>query len=457
MITRRTLDRLIPGALFATPLLSPAILRAQGGVQGGGGEVPPILFVHGNGDHSALWMTTLWRFEANGWPRDRLHALDFTDPVARADDSVPQPARSGTEDALRELRAEIAGLRARTGAARIALVGNSRGGYPIRNHVVLNGGGAEVSHAVLCGTPNRGVYDWEFSPGGEFNGRGPFLRRLNGGDTDVVPGTAFLTIRSEGNDLFAQPDGRFVGRPGVPTGITAAGPELRGATNVVLPGIDHRETAYSARAFREVFRFVAGREPDRLDVPAEARVTLDGRVTGTPGGVQTNRPVPGAVVEVFRVDPDTGARMDEAVHRRTTGADGAWGSAAVSSDWSLEIVVAAPDHPTTHFYRTPFPRSSQVVNLRPAAPLSDADRAAGGVVRFTRPRGYFGLPRDALLLDGREPTDVPRGVASGATTVLRLAAAEVGRPVVGVFNLERLVSRAWPAAEGRVTMAELTW
>ncbi|WP_376087255.1 hydrolase [Roseomonas sp. CCTCC AB2023176] len=469
---RRTLLRLVPGALAAAPLLAPAILRAQGsqaqgsqaqgsqaqGSQAQGSQAPtPLLLVHGNGDHAALWMTTIWRWESNGWPRDRLRALDFTDPLARNDDAVPQPLRSGTDDALRELRAEIAALRARTGAARIALIGNSRGGYPIRNHVVLNGGGAEVSHGVLCGTPNRGVYDWEFSPGGEFNGRGPFLRRLNGGDTDVVPGTAFLTIRSDGNDVYAQPDGRFVGRPGTPTGITAEGPELRGATNVVLPGIDHRETAYSARAFREMFRFVAGREPDRLDVTPEARVTLNGRVTGTPGGVQTNRPVAGATVEVFRVDPATAARTGEPLHRRVTGEGGAWGPATVPPDAYLEIVVTAPDHPTTHFYRTPFPRSSEVVNLRPAAPLTDADRAAGGVIRFTRPRGYFGLPRDVVLLDGREPTDVPRGVAAGATTVLRLPTAELGRPVAGIFNLERLVSRAWPAAEGRVTVAELTW
>ena len=27
---------------------------------------PPIVFVHGNGDTAALWMTTLWRFESNG-------------------------------------------------------------------------------------------------------------------------------------------------------------------------------------------------------------------------------------------------------------------------------------------------------------------------------------------------------------------------------------------------------
>ena len=132
------------------------------------------------------------------------------------------------------------------------------------------------------------------------------------GETDVVPGTATLTLRSDGNDLYAQPDGRYVGRPGVPTGITAEGPELRGATNIVLPGVDHRETAYSARAFRALFRFVTGREPARLDVPAEAVVTLNGRVTSTRGGVQTNRPVPGATVEVFRVDPGTAARTGEA-------------------------------------------------------------------------------------------------------------------------------------------------
>ncbi|WP_426956511.1 hydrolase [Muricoccus radiodurans] len=455
---RRPLLRAIALAPLAAAM-RPAAGRAQ--TQDLARPVPdaptPILFVHGNGDHSALWMPTLWRFESNGWPRDRLHALDFTDPLARDDDAVPQPMRSSTDDALREITAEADALRRRTGAARIALVGNSRGGYPIRNLVQLNGGGPGVSHAVLCGTPNNGIYDWEQPAGREFNARSPFLRRLNGGESQVMEGTEFLTIRSDSNDLYAQPDGRYAGRPGTPTGVTFTSPELRGAKNVVLPGIDHRETAYSARAFREMFLFVAGREPDRLAVSPEPRPVLDGRVTGTPGGVQTNRPLPGAVVEVFRVDPETAARMGEAIHRRTTGEDGRWGPVTVAPDWCLEFVVAAPDHPITHTYRTPFPRSSAVVNLRPAPPPAQADRAAGGVVRFTRPRGYFGIPRDVVVLDGKEPTDVPRGVASGATTIARLPASELGRPVVGLFNEERVVARAWPIAENRVTVAELTW
>ena len=57
-------------------------------------DMPPVLFVHGNGDHAALWITTLWRMESNGVPRDRLAALNFTDPLARADDKVEQPNRS---------------------------------------------------------------------------------------------------------------------------------------------------------------------------------------------------------------------------------------------------------------------------------------------------------------------------------------------------------------------------
>jgi pimeloyl-ACP methyl ester carboxylesterase len=418
--------------------------------------MPPIIFVHGNGDHAALWLTTLWRFESNGYPADRLHAFNFTDPLARADDAVAQAGRSSSEDQRRELEAAIDGMLARTGASRVALVGSSRGGYAIRN-LIQGGGGTKVSHAVLCGVPNRGVFDWEFSPGSEFNGRGPFLKRLNGGDSDVVPGTAFLTLRSDGNDKFAQGDGRFVNRAGTPTGITATGPELRGATNLVLGQLDHREVAFHPRAFREIYKFVAGREPARLDIAAEPQVTLDGLVTGFPGGTQTNRPVAAATVEIFRVSPDSAERIGTPVLQRVTGADGRWGPAKVEPTWPLEFVIAAPSHPITHIYRSPFPRSSAILHLRPGRPLGDADKDAGAVVQMSRPRGYFGIPRDVVLLDGKEPTDVAKCVAGDSITTLRLPAGEIGRPVVALFNEERIVCRGWSASENRITIAELTY
>src|SRR5262249_22033392 len=155
--------------------------------------------------------------------------------------------------------------------ARVALVGNSRGGNSIRSFIRAGGSG-DVSHAVLCGVPNHGVFAWDDNPGNEFNGSGPFLRGLNEGESEGTPGTAVLTLRSDGIDKYAQADGRFVGKLGVATNVTTEGPALKGATNLVLGAVDHRETAFHPRAFREMFKFIAGREPDRLEIVPEAQV-----------------------------------------------------------------------------------------------------------------------------------------------------------------------------------------
>ena len=447
--------RMLLRGAAALPLLAknfPVPASAQSGA--GAREVPPILFVHGNGDHAALWITTMWRMESNGVARDRMVAINFTNPVARNDDTVAQPNRSSTEDQRRELADAIKALKQRTGASRVALVGNSRGGNAIRNFI-KNGGSSDVSHAVLCGAPNHGVYAWDENPGNEFNGRGPFLRGLNDGDSEVTSDTAFLTLRSDGMDKYAQPDGRFVGKPGTPTNVTVEGPALKGATNLVLGPVDHRETAYSPRAFRELYKFIAGREPDGLEIVPEAQVKLSGLVTGTPGGVPTNLPVTGARVEVFRVSPTSGERIGGAIHTTQTNADGRWGPAAVDPAWPLEIVLTSPGSTTTHFYRSPFPRSSDIVHLRAARTMTPAD--TGAVVIMSRPRGYFGLPRDVVLLDGREPTDVKPGVPTDSASTLKLQAEDVGRAVACLFNEERIMARAWPAAENRIAVAELTY
>src|SRR6202171_6272109 len=212
-ISRRTMLKgagplpLAPGSLRFSALAQTAP-AAPGAI-----EIPPILFAHGNGEQAPLWMTTLWRMESNGVPRDRLFAINFTDPSSRTDDTKPEPNKSSTEDQRRELGEAIKELRRRTGAARVALVGNSRGGYPIRSYI-KSGGGGDVSHAVLCGVPNHGVYDWADNPGSEYNGRGPFLRGLNEGESEVTAGTSFLTLRSENIDKYAQPDGRILGKRG---------------------------------------------------------------------------------------------------------------------------------------------------------------------------------------------------------------------------------------------------
>ena len=121
-----------------------------------------------------------------------------------------------------------------------------------------------------------------------------------------------------------------------------------------------------------------------------------------------------------------------------------------------QTAPTAPPEMTTHFYRSPFPRSSDIVHLRAARALAPAEASSGAVVMMTRPRGYFGLPRDIVLLDGKEPTDIKSGVPTDALTSVGLSTAEIGRRVAGLFNEERIVARAWPASENRIAVLELT-
>ena len=165
---------------------------------------PPIVFVHGNGDTAAVWTTTLWRFETNGWPRERLSAVDLPYPTARNEDDKEQPGRSSIAEFTAALAAEVKRVRAATGAPKVVLVGLSRGGYAIRNFIA-GAGASQVSHAILGGVPNHGVWaNRIFLPNSEFNGQGPFLTKLNAPQgpegLEVAPEVKWLTIRSDNND-----------------------------------------------------------------------------------------------------------------------------------------------------------------------------------------------------------------------------------------------------------------
>jgi pimeloyl-ACP methyl ester carboxylesterase len=439
------------------------------------GALPPIVFVHGNGDTAALWTTTIWRFESNGWPRERLVALDLPYPQARDDDTKDQPGRSSTTEQRDHLAAQIDQVLAATGAKQLVLMGNSRGGLTIRNVIANAGAATKVSHVIQGGTPNHGVWALpSFRPGNEFNGAGPFLQGLNtlkgpdglplpeGADpsagVEVTPGPKWLTIRSDSNDKFAQPDGAWIGAKDMKTQVTADGPALKGAENIVLPGRDHRETAFHPEAFAAAFRFITGREP-KVDITPEDRVTLDGVVTGVQGPGPTNLPVPGARVEVYAVDPATGQRRGGPLVDKTVGDDGRWGPLVTDTRSTLEFVLKVPNpvFATTHIYRSPFARSSSLVHLR-AERILAIDSTAGAIVTLARPRGYFGLPRDTIVFDGKSPPPgLQPGVAGAALNKLLLRDAQ--RSVTAEFRSgvlhEQLVGWAWPAADKHVSVLEL--
>jgi pimeloyl-ACP methyl ester carboxylesterase len=427
---------------------------------------PPIIFVHGNGDHAGVWITTMWRFESQGWPRHRLHAVDLPYPLAREDNMRAQPGRSSADEQMRFLATEVERVLKASGGGKAVLIGHSRGGYAIRSYIDHGGGDARVSHAVLAGTPNHGVWaDPRNRPGNEFNGAGPFLAALNApkgaSGQEVTPGVKWLTLRSDRHDKYAQPDGEWIGSKGRPTHVDHDGPALQGAQNVVLAGADHRETAFSAQAFAATWRFLTGRDPAGTAIAPESRITLDGKVSGfgvnndpTQGGEPSNLPLPGARVEVYATNPATGKRIGSAAHAKTVGADGRWGPFNARPGTSYEFVITAPGYAITHVYRSPFARSSSVVQLR-AERVTEADRDARSVVTLTRPRGFFGIPRDDISLDGMNP---PGGIAPGVPAISNARLKLLGPPdraVAGEFNGERIVGRAWPIAENRIVFLEL--
>ena len=415
---------------------------------------PPIVFVHGNGDSAPLWINNIWRFESNGFKRSLLYAIDFAYPNARSDDSKPQENRSSTEEAMKDLAAYVAQVKKTTRQAKVALIASSRGGNTVRNYLKNGGGAASVSHAILCGTPNKGIVISDtMLVGSEFNGAAPFLKGLNAGADDLIAGVQMMAIRSDKNDKYSQPDARFVGAPGKPTGVGYDASELRGAKNVIIDGLDHRETAFHKLAFAAQFEFITGKPPGTLFIANEPLPVLNGKVTGIASdGATTNLAVAGADVEVYDVDPHTGERKGtKPVHKKTTGADGLWGPFIGHSDASYEFVLTMQGQPITHTYRSPFLRGCDFIDLRPQ-PFGKGDDQAGAVVIMSRARGYFGVGRDKFSLDGKVPPGINDGVPGAASG--KLAFDATPRTVVAVFNTETIAARTWPVKENHMVVAE---
>lgn len=434
-------------------------------------DFPPIVFVHGNGDTAALWQSTVWRFESNGWPRSRLHAIEVPYPSSRDEDAKPQAGRTSTAEHAAYLSAEVNKVIAATGASKVVLFANSRGGNAVRNYIQNGDGAAKVSHAILGGTPNHGVWAIKgFREGNEFSGTGAFLMGLNtpknaNGD-EVVGPVKWLTIRSENNDKFAQPDGLWIGAKGTATNVTFAGPELKGATNAVIPRIDHRETSFSPAAFLTAHSFIRGIGPKFPAIVPEAVIVLNGKVTGLglnssdakSGNFVNNLPVPDASLQIYATDA-SGARVGAPAHEKRVGIDGQWGPFTAKAGVAYEFAISAAGYSSTHIYRSAFPRSSDIVNLR-LERMADADKAntnAKSIVTFFRPRGYFDAQRDKMNFDGAAlPPGVPPSGAGVASSKIIVTQPGV-RSISAEFNGERITGQTWPAAENRVVTLELTY
>jgi len=374
----------------------------------------PIIFVHGNGDDAAKWVGIVWLFESNGYPADRLFAVRFPHPNSRADDTRDEANRSSTTDEAADLSAFVTRVLIQTHAQKVALVGSSRGGLTIRNYL-LHGGSANVTCAILSGTPNHGVLATDKNPGGEFNGKGNFLTALNGASPDgseVVPGVKMMTLRSDRLDKYAQPTGIAFGTPQMATNVTFEGPALRGANNIVLPSLDHRELAFYPPAFAEMYKFITGAPPQHLSVIPEEHPAVSGLITGFENGAFTNLPVAGAHLSIYPIDAAKGIESATPAYEVTTKEDGKWGpfQAASAQEYDFDLEYQSRH---IHFYKAPIPRSTTLLNLRlmavpPTAKTSSS--AQQSQILVARPQGYFSRERDAVQIDGKLSPDEPAGL-----------------------------------------------
>ncbi|MGC4008494.1 MAG: hypothetical protein QM805_05560 [Pseudomonas sp.] len=234
----------------------------------------------------------------------------------------------------------------------------------------------------------------------------------------------------------------------------------------MLPGVDHREASFSPAAFAATWRFLTGAAPSRTDVASEAAPLLDGSLSGlglAPGDPASGETSPATCRWRARgwpsMPPTLRDRRAPRPRRCTAGPSAptaAGAPFAARPDTAYEFEITAAGYATTHIYRSPSPRGSTVVNLRPER-IAAADRDAGAIVIFTRPRGYFDAQRDRMRFDGQAslPGVPPRGAGVSASKARLQGDAQ--RSVTGEFNGERITGRSWPAATGHVTLLELSY
>jgi pimeloyl-ACP methyl ester carboxylesterase len=267
----------------------------------------PVIFVHGGAGSGAQFESQKMRFTSNGYPSDLVTVLEY-------DSTFSINTMADVHAKLDQLVAE---LKAETRRAQVDILGHSLG--------------TTVMHAYLS-TPARA--------------------------TNVAH--------------YVNIDGRTSASPpgGVPTlaiwaGLGAPGRQIGGATNVTLPNQTHVQSATSAEAFVEMYRFFTGNEARTSGIVPSGRLTIAGRAVIFP----QNTGVPDATLEIWRVDGRSGQRkFKRPVASIALGGDGSWGPVKVQRGKHYEFAILRTGARTHHFYHEPFRRSDHLIRLLTSVP-----------------------------------------------------------------------------------------
>ncbi|MEJ6655837.1 MAG: hypothetical protein QNL70_07505 [Pseudomonas sp.] len=318
----------------------------------------PVLFIHGGAGSAAQFESQAQRFRANGYPASHIAAFEYDSGVLAANPLDPELMVVRHQ----QINALIDELLLSTGAAQINLLGHSLGTAVSQMYLANPANAAKVAHYV----------------------------NLDGRSAAAPPG-------------------------GVPTlalwgqYVTEA---VVGAENVYPPEDDpvgHIEVATSADSFARMYRFFNDENPQFSTIPATegAHVWLAGKANLFP----QNSGASGTRLEVYSIDPVTGARLnDTPLYEQDIDASGSWGPLRVDTGASVEYALLHGEGQDQYFYREPYQQDSLLVRLSTSLPGEGVGRllhrGAGHtnlmIGRDMELWGDQGANNDSLTVSGTE-------------------------------------------------------
>jgi pimeloyl-ACP methyl ester carboxylesterase len=330
-------------------------------------QVLPLIFVHGQSGSAQQFETQAMRFTSNGYPQSMLFAFEYSTAVQ--------------DNPIAALDAFIDEVLTQTGESQVYAVGHSRGtsvwtqylddpafDAPSRVARYVNIDGRSPAE-LPGGVPTIGIWgEWNTANSG-------FNRNPDGGNAQIGP--------------FPE-------------------------DNYYFPDKSHTEVATAAETFAVMYEFLTGVEARTTDVIAKAEgalIAVAGRALLFP----ENEGYAATTVEIWEVEPTTGARRSEApVASFAIGEDGNFGPVEIASGGHYEFAVRRPStdtfpvESTHHFFVEPYTRDNYFVRLltsRPgesiAAFIPNSDDSTGVLV--LRQREFWGDQggmSDELYLDG---------------------------------------------------------
>ncbi len=314
----------------------------------------PVVMAHGFLASGDTWGKHVPRFAANGYCASRFHAFDWN--------SLDRDA-----DHVQALETFIDGVLTENDAEQVDLWGHSAGGGLGYGFLSQAARAAKVRKYVHIGSyPNE-------APAGPEDG-------------EPVP---TLNLWS-------------------PADLIVEGADIPGATNVSLPATDHYAVATSEGSFRAIYEFLEGTAPLWGQPISQDRVQIEGRMLT----FAENQPVTGGEIDVWTLDPETGARSEKKTEF-TVGDDGKWGPMEATPQDRFEFVArtAEPgEAPVRYFlesfqadnhftYLRTFPGPGSIAGILVSLIPQEQERAS--LVVFNSSRAFL-AGEDSLTLDGQE-------------------------------------------------------